>query len=258
MPAGPARAQETPKRGGTLVATWGGGEPQACYVPAGGGPSPTFSSSKLLERLASRRMDGEFQGELAEAWKPAADFKSYTIKIRKGVKFHDGKDMTADDVVYSIDEIWKKHAAAASLTDFAGVAAPDADTVVVSFSKPVPEFFFSSLLCGNVNYIVPKHVYAGSDPAQKPGQRRTDRHRPVEVQAMGARQPFRVRQERRLLAPGRALPRPADHPLRARPGRPRRRHRGGRHPYRRAQSRGATRHQAAHRDVQVRRHLQGL
>ena len=70
-----ALAQETPRRGGTLVATWGGGEPQACYVPSGGGPSPTFSSSKLLERLASRRLDGEFQGELAESWKPAAPLK---------------------------------------------------------------------------------------------------------------------------------------------------------------------------------------
>ena len=163
-----ALAQETPKRGGTLVATWGGGEPQACYVPSGGGPSPTFSSSKLLERLASRRMDGEFQGELAEAWKPAADFKSYAIKIRKGVTFHDGKPMTVEDVVYSIDEIWKKYAAAAALTDFAGVAAADADTVVVSFSKPVPEFFFSSLLCGPVNYIVPRHIYVGSDPVKNP------------------------------------------------------------------------------------------
>ncbi len=158
-------AQEAPKRGGTLVATWGGGEPQACYVPAGGGSSPTFSSSKLFERLGNRKMDGGFEGELAEAWNPAADFKSYTIKIRKGVKFHDGKDMTTDDVDYSIGEIWKKHAAASTLTDFAGVEAPDADTVVVKFSKPVPEYFFSSLLCGNVNYIVPKHVYAGSDPA---------------------------------------------------------------------------------------------
>ncbi|MPZ30389.1 MAG: ABC transporter substrate-binding protein [Rhodospirillales bacterium] len=163
-----ALAEETPRRGGTLVATWGGGEPQACYVPSGGGPSPTFSSSKLLERLASRRMDGEFQGELAEAWKPAADFKSYAIKIRKGVKFHDGKDMTPGDVVYSIDEIWKKYAAAAALADFAGVAAADADTVMVSFGKPVPEFYFSSLLCGPVNYIVPRHVYAGSDPVTNP------------------------------------------------------------------------------------------
>lgn len=159
---------QTPKKGGTLVATWGGGEPQACYVPAGGGSSPTFSSSKLFERLASRNMNGDFEGELAESWKPAADFKSYAVKIRKGVKFHDGKDMGVDDVVYSISEIWKKYAAASALTDFAGVEATDADTVVIRFSKPVPEFFFSSLLCGTVNYIVPKHIYAGSDPVTNP------------------------------------------------------------------------------------------
>lgn len=163
----PGLAQE-PKKGGTLVATWGGGEPQACYVPAGGGSSPTFSSSKLFERLGNRRMDGKFEGELAESWAPAADFQSYTIKLRPGVKFHDGKDMTADDVVYSIGEIWKKYAAAAALTDFAGVEASDPATVVVKFSKPIPEFFFSSLLCGSVNYIVPKHVYAGSDPVTNP------------------------------------------------------------------------------------------
>jgi peptide/nickel transport system substrate-binding protein len=165
--AAPALAQQ-PRRGGTLVATWGGGEPQACYVPSGGGSSPTFSSSKLFERLGNRKMTGEFEGELAEGWKPAADFKSYTIKVRKGVKFHDGKDMTVDDVLYSVDVIWKKYAAAAALTDYAGCEAPDADTVVIKFSKPTPEFFFSSLLCGNVNYIVPKHVYDGKDPVTNP------------------------------------------------------------------------------------------
>ena len=67
----PAWADE-PKRGGTLVTTWGGGEPQACYVPSGGGSSPTFSSSKLFERLGNRKMTGEFVGELAEGWKPIA------------------------------------------------------------------------------------------------------------------------------------------------------------------------------------------
>src|SRR5664279_3224282 len=84
--AAPSFAQGEPKRGGTLVATWGGGEPQACYVPAGGGSSPTFSSSKLFERLGNRKMTGEFDGELAEGWKAADDFKSYTIKLRQGVK----------------------------------------------------------------------------------------------------------------------------------------------------------------------------
>lgn len=158
----------TPRRGGTLVGTWGGGEPQACYVPAGGGPSPTFSSSKLLERLANRRMDGTFEGELAESWAPAADFKSYTVKLRKGVTFHDGKPMGVEDVVYSIGEIWKKYAAVEEMTDFAGVDALDTDTVVVRFERTVPAFFFASLLCGSVNYIVPKHLYAGSDPATNP------------------------------------------------------------------------------------------
>ena len=161
-------AQATPKRGGTLVATWGGGEPQACYVPAGGGSSPTFSSSKLFERLANRNMDGVFEGALAESWKPSADFKSYTLKIRKGVKFHDGKEMTVDDVVYSIGEIWKKYAAASAMTDFVSVEAPDADTVVMTYSKPTPEFFFASTLSANVNYILPKHIYAGSDPITNP------------------------------------------------------------------------------------------
>ncbi|HZQ01614.1 MAG TPA: ABC transporter substrate-binding protein [Reyranella sp.] len=160
-------AQE-PRRGGTLVATWGGGEPQACYVPSGGGSSPTFSSSKLFERLGNRRMDGQFEGELAESWKPAADFKSYTVKIRKGVKFHDGKDMTVDDVVFSIDEIWKKYAAASALGDYAGCEAPDADSVVIKFGKPTPEFFFASLLCGSVNYVVPKHVWGEGNPVTNP------------------------------------------------------------------------------------------
>jgi peptide/nickel transport system substrate-binding protein len=84
------------------------------------------------------------------------------------VKFHDGKDMTVDDVVYSVNEIWKKYGAAAALTDFAGVEATDAETVVITFNKPTPEFFFSSMLCGTVTYIVPKHVYDGSDPVTNP------------------------------------------------------------------------------------------
>ena len=161
-------AQGTPRRGGTLVATWGGGEPQACYVPAGGGSSPTFSSSKLFERLAKRGIGGGFEGVLAESWKPSADFKSYTVKIRGGVKFHDGKDMTVDDVVFSVGEIWKKYAAASAMTDFTGIEATGADTVVFKYSNPTPEFFFASTLCGIVCYVVPKHIYSGSDPVTNP------------------------------------------------------------------------------------------
>jgi peptide/nickel transport system substrate-binding protein len=164
----PSRAQETPNRGGTLIATWGGGEPQACYVPTGGGPSPTLTSSKLFERLATRAADGRFEGRLAESWKPAPDFKSYMIKLRQGVRFHDGRTMTAEDIAYSISDIWRKYAVPAMLRDLARVEAPNASTVIASFTVPVPGYFFGALLCAPVSYIVPRHVYAGSDPLANP------------------------------------------------------------------------------------------
>jgi peptide/nickel transport system substrate-binding protein len=158
------RAQEEPRYGGTLVATLGGGEPQACYVPSGGGPSPTFSASKILERLAHRRMEGGVEGVLAESWQPAPDFKSYTVKLRKGVTFHDGKPMTSGDVAYSVTEIWAKYADPLVFADFAGIDSPDPQTVVFRFSKPTPASFFASLLIGSENYVLPRHIYGGSDP----------------------------------------------------------------------------------------------
>ena len=44
---------------------------------------------------------------LATDWKVSPDGKTYTFTLRKGVLFHDGTEMTADDVVYSIDRMLK-------------------------------------------------------------------------------------------------------------------------------------------------------
>src|SRR5690242_14561322 len=78
--AGPALAGlETPKRGGTLIGTWGGFEPQSLFVPPGGGSSPYFTSTKVLERLIRLTVDLKFEPVLAVDIKPSADFKSYTI-----------------------------------------------------------------------------------------------------------------------------------------------------------------------------------
>src|SRR4051794_21242048 len=74
-----AQPAPAPKRGGTLVATWGGFEPQALFVPAGGGSSPYFTSTKILERLLKLDLDLKFQPVLALEVTPAADFLSYTI-----------------------------------------------------------------------------------------------------------------------------------------------------------------------------------
>lgn len=167
---GVARAQERPRAGGALVATWGGpdgngGEPATLWRPDGGGPGMALLSSKIFERLARRGIDsGAFIGVLAESWRSAADYKSYVIRLRRGVVFHDGREMTADDVVFSIGEIWKKHAQPEAMVDVTKVEATAADTVVVHYGRTVPPFAFASLLTHSAAYIVPKHAHSADIP----------------------------------------------------------------------------------------------
>ena len=63
---------------------------------------------------------------LAESWTIAPDGKSYTFKLRSGVKFHDGGALTAEDVVFSLDRTLALNAGYARL--FNGVKASGAPT----------------------------------------------------------------------------------------------------------------------------------
>jgi peptide/nickel transport system substrate-binding protein len=166
---GPASAGlETPKRGGTLVGSWGGFEPQALFVPAGGGSSPYFTSTKVHERLIRLTVDLKFQPVLAVDIKPSADFKSYTIKLREGVTWHDGISFTADDVAFNAMQYWKPISAGVSLDALEGAEAVDPLTVVLKFKSPVPEFFLNSVLAGKSALVIPKHIYAGSNIITNP------------------------------------------------------------------------------------------
>ncbi|MDK1373809.1 MULTISPECIES: ABC transporter substrate-binding protein [unclassified Sinorhizobium] len=67
----------------------------------------------------------------------SADGKTYTIKLRSGVKFHDGTDLDAKDVVASLDR-WMKTASRGKQTaaTIAGVEAVDPLTVKISLNAP--------------------------------------------------------------------------------------------------------------------------
>lgn len=162
------RAVIAPRRGGTLVISWGGLEPQALFVPGGGGSSPFQTSTKILERLLKLDNELHFQPELAESVVPAADFKSYEIKLRQGVKWHDGADFTAEDVVFNVLEHWKAISAGIALKSLNGAAATDPFTVILNFDNPVPEFFLKSILAGQYQLVLPKHLYAGKDILTNP------------------------------------------------------------------------------------------
>src|SRR5882757_8628489 len=57
----------------------------------------------VLEGLTKINMDGTIVPLLAESWVIDPDGKSYTFKLRKGVKFHDGEPFSSADVKFSFD-----------------------------------------------------------------------------------------------------------------------------------------------------------
>jgi peptide/nickel transport system substrate-binding protein len=126
------------RAGGTLrvgITAWGGSlEP---YLLNEGG-SLAFAGIPA-EYLTFTNPQGRVVPWLATSWKPNADATVWTFQIRKGVKFHNGKTMTAADVVASMRQYVSAKGSNAGLTPYfdpAGVSATGAYTVVFRLKSP--------------------------------------------------------------------------------------------------------------------------
>lgn len=53
--------------------------------------------------LVARNADGELEGRLAERWEHSPDYRSWTVRLRQGVRWHDGVPVTAHDVKFTLD-----------------------------------------------------------------------------------------------------------------------------------------------------------
>jgi len=90
----------------------------------------------------------------------AADGKSVTWKLKKGVTWHDGKPFTAADVVFTWE--YSKNPATATVTvgSYKDIVVEKLDdhTVVVKFPQPTP--FWADAFVASAGSIIPKHLFA--------------------------------------------------------------------------------------------------
>jgi peptide/nickel transport system substrate-binding protein len=90
----------------------------------------------------------------------AADGLSVTWKLKRGVRWHDGKPFTADDVVFTCGYAADPATAALTVGSYKDLKVEKIDdfTVIVRFSKPTP--FWAEAFVGARGMVLPKHLFA--------------------------------------------------------------------------------------------------
>ena len=162
--------------GGTLKVLWWQA-PTLLNPHFATGTKDQDGSRIFYEPLAAWDPDGNLKAVLAaeipsrENGGLAMDGQSVTWKLKPGVKWHDGKPFTADDVVFN----WKYASDPATAAVTAGsykdaiVEKVDDLTVVVKFPSPQP--FWADAFVGATGQIIPKHLfenYSGAKSREAP------------------------------------------------------------------------------------------
>jgi peptide/nickel transport system substrate-binding protein len=131
-----------PRYGGTLRAGLTGGSTADTLNPLNAITNVDFSRiDNLFEPLVGLTPDAQPVNVLAEELTPNAKATEWTVRIKHGVTFHNGKDLTADDVIYTFRQILNPKAPAAAAAGLASIDAKgmtklDAYTVRIPCSTP--------------------------------------------------------------------------------------------------------------------------
>jgi peptide/nickel transport system substrate-binding protein len=105
-------------------------------------------------------------GDLAESWEISPDGLTITFKLRRGVKWHDGAPVTAQDVFFTYRTMVDPKTPTAYSGDYLQVkkaAAPDDYTFRVTYGKP-----FAPALGSWTLGILPRHLLEGKDITKSP------------------------------------------------------------------------------------------
>ena len=134
--------------------------------------------NQVFSRLVGKDGTGNTNPDIAESWETAPDNLSLRLKLRDGVKWHDGKDLTAEDFVtmwgYLKDEALAKHTGITKIKGLTGpikeMQAPDRSTLDLKFDAPVPyvldilDYFYAIRIDDTSDPAMLKKLPVGSGP----------------------------------------------------------------------------------------------
>jgi len=109
--------------------------------------------------------EGHLIHDLAESYDISEDGLTYTVRLKDGILFHDGEEVTADDIIFTIIKAKDPTLKSPKRANWEGVDVSklDTKTVVFTLSRPYAPFL-ENLTLG----ILPKHIWENADTEQFP------------------------------------------------------------------------------------------
>lgn len=145
-PATPSAGGSRPRRGGNLrVGIVGGSTSDTLDAHKEVTQPDAIRIMALYNPLVRLNTKAQVVNDLAEEMTPNQDATIWTVKLKRGVTFHNGKDLTADDVIFTFRRIADPKAPLVGATglapvDLAGLKALDKITVQVPMKTPYASF----------------------------------------------------------------------------------------------------------------------
>ncbi len=123
--------------------------------------NPVLASSETDKNLV-RLVFSNIQ-DVAEKIEPSADGRTWKIRLKEKIKWHDGEKLTSDDVIFTIQKIQDQESSSPLAKSWQGVAAQRLSELELQLSLINPYAFFGEIL--KTLYIAPKHIFENIPPA---------------------------------------------------------------------------------------------
>lgn len=117
----------------------------------------------VFSGLLTYSVNGEPIPDLAERYEMSTDAKTYTLFLRKNARWHDGKPVSAEDVVFTVKTIQNPRYKSVLRANWQGVTTEKLDDYTIHFTLRTPYApFIENLTTG----ILPKHLWEDISPEQ--------------------------------------------------------------------------------------------